>query len=98
VLIPMMNGADPSLYWPSPGNLSAMSLVTEPLKPWANQATFVRGLNVEGSNNHFAVRSIFSGAAIPDYLSPDPTTKSVDQIVADAFQAQRASKVRSLHL
>jgi hypothetical protein len=48
--------------------------------------------------NHMAVRSIFSGAEIPDYLSPDPTNKSVDQVFADYVAANGATKIRSLHL
>ena len=44
----------------------------------------------DGSINHMAVRSIFTGAAIADYLSPDPTVKSVDQVMADHVAGDRA--------
>jgi hypothetical protein len=98
VLFPSMNGADPSQFWPSAGNLAAMSPVTEPLKAYQSQMTFVKGLNIEGSTNHFAVRSIFSGFPINDYLSADPTVKSVDQVVAEHFAANAPSALRSLHL
>jgi len=98
VLFPSMNGADPSLFWPNPSNLSAMSPVTQPLRAFQNKMTFIRGINVEGSFNHFAVRSIFTGASVPDYLSPDPTVKSLDQVVADQFQATAPATKKSIHL
>jgi hypothetical protein len=93
-----MNGAAPEHFWPSPGNLAAMSLVTEPLKPWQQHITFVRGLSIEGSDNHFAVRSMFTGFPVNDYLTPDPTVKSADQLVADQFQATAPAALKSLHL
>jgi hypothetical protein len=96
VIVPMLNGSEPRFFWPSPGNLAAMSMITEPLKAYQKQITFVRGINVDGSNNHMAVRSIFTGAVIPDYLSPDPTNKSVDQVMADYTAS--STKLRSLHL
>jgi hypothetical protein len=58
----------------------------------------VRGIDVQGSFNHMAVRSMFTGAAVPDYLSPDPTVKSVDQVMADHVAATGPTKLRSLHL
>ncbi len=98
VLFPSMNGAAPEYFWPSPGNLSAMSVVTEPLAPYQSQMTFVRGLDIEGSFNHFAIRSMFTGAPVSDYLSPDPTVPSVDQVIANHFQSTSPSAMRSLHL
>jgi hypothetical protein len=98
VVFPLLNGAEPRFFWPNPGNLGAMSLVTEPLSPFQNQITFVRGIDVTGSFNHMAVRSMFTGAAVPDYLSPDPTVKSVDQVMADHVAATSPTKLRSLHL
>jgi len=98
ILFPSMNGAAPQQFWPNPGNLAAMSPVLEPLAAFRDQMTFVRGLDIEGSYNHFAVRSMFTGAPINDYLSPDPTVKSVDQVVADHFASTGASALRSLHL
>ncbi len=98
VVFPLLNGADHRLFWPNPGNLSAMSTVTQPLAPYQSQLTFVRGIDIEGSFNHMAVRSMFTGAAIPDYLSPDPTVKSVDQSFADHVAASGPTKLRSLHL
>jgi hypothetical protein len=91
-----MNGAEAGRFYPQ--NLTAMSAITEPLKEFASSLTFLRGINVSGSVNHYAVRSIFSGARIPNYESPDPTMKSMDQVVADHFQMTAPSKLRSLHL
>ena len=96
IVFPLLNGAQPNHFWPSPGNLAAMSLVTEPLRAYQRQLTFVRGINVAGSMNHMAVRSIFTGAPIADYLSPDPAVKSVDQVMAD--HAAGSTRLRSLHL
>jgi hypothetical protein len=93
--MPSMNGCAPEYFWPSG---STMGLATEPLAPWRARMSFVRGLDIDGSYNHFAVRSMFTGAPINDYLAADPTVKSVDQVVADAFQAGAPSAMRSLHL
>lgn len=98
ILWPSLNGAAAEYFWPSPGNLGAMSAVTEPLAAYQSKMTFVRGLSIEGSYNHFAVRAMFTGAAIPDYLSPDPAVPSIDQLVADQFAAAAPSALRSLHL
>jgi hypothetical protein len=98
IIMPLLNGSEARFFWPSAGNLAAMSPITEPLKDYQKQITFVKGLNVDGSMNHMAVRSIFSGATIPDYLSPDPTNKSVDQVFADHVASTGATKLRSLHL
>jgi hypothetical protein len=98
IVFPLLNGAEPRFFWPNPGNLGAMSPITEPLSPYQSQITFVRGIDVTGSFNHMAVRSMFTGAAVPDYLSPDPTVKSVDQVMADHVAASGPTKLRSLHL
>ena len=98
VLWPSMNGAAAEHFWPAAGNLAAMSLITEPLAAFQPRMTFVRGLDIEGSYNHFAIRSMFTGAPVSDYLTPDPTVKSIDQVVADRFQADAPTSMRSLHL
>ncbi len=98
VLWPSMNGCDPAFFWPSPGNHGAMSLVTEPLKAYQRQLTFVSGLDIDGSMNHMAVRSMFTGFPVADYGSPDPTVKSLDQVVRDVIQASAPTQVPSLHL
>ena len=95
---PMFNGAEDSFFLPSAGNLPAMSTVTAPLKNWQKQITFVTGVNMSGSANHFAVRSMYSGAAIADYASPDPMAKSVDQLIADKWMATAPTAMHSLHL
>jgi hypothetical protein len=98
VLFPSLNGAAPEHFWPNPGNLAAMSLITEPLAAWRDQITFVRGVDIDGSYNHFAVRSMFTGYPVNDYLSPDPTVKSLDQVVADHVASTAPTPLRSLHL
>jgi hypothetical protein len=98
ILWPSLNGATPPYFWPNPGNLAAMSPITEPLAPYQKQITFVRGVDIAGSTNHMAVRSIFTGFPIADYASPDPNVKSLDQVVADHFAATAPSPLKSLHL
>ncbi|MFT3926868.1 MAG: DUF1552 domain-containing protein [Myxococcales bacterium] len=98
VLWPSMNGAQPEYFWPNAGNLSALSVVTEPLKAYQQQISFVKGLDIAGSENHMAIRSIFTGAPIADYSSPDPGVKSLDQLVRDHLQSSAPSSVASLHL
>jgi hypothetical protein len=96
VLWPMMNGAAHEHFWPS--SPSAGSLVTEPLRAFADRTTYVRGLDVAGSDNHFAVRSIFTGQPIASYDVPDPAVRSLDQVVAAHVEATRPSALRSVHL
>ena len=96
LVFPLLNGAEHGAFWPNPGNLAAMSRVTSPLAAFQKQITFVRGVEISGSMNHMAVRSMFTGAPIADYLTPDPTVKSVDQVAADALGA--GTTLRSLHL
>jgi hypothetical protein len=96
ILWPCMNGAEAGRFYPT--NLSAMTGITEPLKEFASALTFVRGVDIAGSYNHFAVRSIFSGAKVSSYDSEDPSLPSMDQVVADHFQTAAPSKLRSLHL
>jgi hypothetical protein len=94
----MLNGAAHQYFWPSAGNLAALSMVTEPLKPYQRQLTFVKGVDIAGSFNHMAVRAIYTGAPIADYLSADPAVKSLDQVVADHFASAAPTRYRSLHL
>jgi len=95
ILFPSLNGCAPEYFWPT---ATAMNIATQPLAAYRSRMTFLRGLNIEGSYNHFAVRSMFTGYPISDYLSADPTVKSVDQVVADTFEAAAPSPLRSLHL
>jgi hypothetical protein len=94
---PMMNGADAGAFYPG-GNATQLSMITEPLRKWASQVTFIKGVNIAGSNNHFAVRSTYSGFPIGDYTSADPNVKSVDQLVADHIAATAPTPIKSLHL
>ena len=86
ILWPALNGADHKYFWP---NGEDFNVCTEPLKAHRSKITFLRGLNIEGSFNHFAIRSIFTGAPIADYLSPDPTVKSIDQEARILFRYYR---------
>ncbi|MCB9593726.1 MAG: DUF1552 domain-containing protein [Sandaracinaceae bacterium] len=95
ILWPSLNGVRPDLFWPGGGG---GSLVTEPFADYLDRATFVRGIGIEGSMNHFAVRSVFTGAPIADYASPDPGVKSLDQVVADHVAATAPTARRSVHL
>ena len=95
---PMMNGADAGAFYPG-GNATALSLITEPLRKYASLVTFIKGVNIAGSTNHYAVRSTYSGFPIADYSSPDPTVKSVDQLIADSIEASPTpTTLKSLHL
>jgi hypothetical protein len=94
----MMNGAEANFFFANPGNLAAMSTITEPLQKWSNQVTFIKGVNISGSVNHYAVRSSYSGANIGNYESPDPAVKSVDQLIADSIATAAPTAVKSMHL
>jgi hypothetical protein len=94
---PMMNGAESGAFYPA-GSATQLSLITEPLRKWASQVTFIKGVNIAGSTNHYAVRSTYSGFPIATYESPDPTVKSVDQLIADQIAATSPMPLKSLHL
>ena len=80
------------------GSATQLSLITEPLRKWASQVTFIKGVNISGSSNHYAVRSTYSGFPIATYESADPNVKSVDQLVADQIAATSPMPLKSLHL
>jgi len=94
IVMPLLNGVDHQYFWPGP----AGSLVTEPLTGYMDRLTFVRGLDIDGSHDHMAVRSMFTGAPIASYESPDPVVPSIDQVVASHFQATAPTARRSIHL
>jgi len=94
IVMPLLNGVDHQYFWPG----TEGSLVTEPLTAFMDQLTFVRGLDIDGSWDHMAVRSMFTGAPIDSYEAPDPGVKSVDQVVADHFEATAPTALRSVHL
>jgi hypothetical protein len=95
---PMMNGAEASYFFANPGNLGEMSTITAPLQKWSGQVTFIKGVNISGSVNHYAVRSSYSGATISNYESPDPTVKSIDQLIADSIATATPTLIKSMHL
>ena len=95
IIIPSLNGGAPEHFWPTNG---AMATITESLAPWSDKIQFIKGLNIDGSWDHMAIRSMFTGAVIQSYSVADPTVKSVDQLVASAFQSSSAAPLRSLHL
>jgi hypothetical protein len=94
---PMMNGALSNVFYPT-GGATQLSMITEPLRKYANLVTFIKGVNIVGATNHWAVRSTYSGAPISGYEAPDPTVKSIDQLVADKIEATNPTSVKSLHL
>jgi hypothetical protein len=96
ILWPMMNGAVINSF--NPQNFSALSVITDPLMAHKNRLLFVQGMGIEGSHDHYAVRSIFSGAPISDYNQADPLVKSLDQLAADKIAATAPTRLRSLHL
>ena len=95
---PLMNGAEAQFFYPGGGDASALSTVTEPLRKYASLATFVRGLKIDGAENHFAVRATYSGGSVSSYDSPDPVLKSVDQLLADSIAAKSPTPQKSVHL
>jgi Protein of unknown function (DUF1552) len=95
---PLMNGAESQFFYPGGSDASALSTITEPLRKYANLATFVRGLKIDGAENHFAVRATYSGGSVSSYDSPDPTFKSVDQLLADSIAAKSPTALKSVHL
>jgi hypothetical protein len=95
---PLMNGAEAEFFYPNGGDASALSTVTEPLRKYAQLATFVRGLKIDGAENHFAVRATYTGGSVSSYDSPDPTVKSVDQLIADSIAAKAPTPKKSVHL
>lgn len=95
---PLMNGAEAQYFYPGGGDASVLSTITEPLRKYANLATFVRGLKVDGAENHFAVRATYSGGSVSSYDSPDPTVKSVDQLIGDSIAAKAATPLKTVHL
>ncbi len=96
ILWPMMNGAAVDAF--NPQNFSALSTITDPLLPLKEQLLFVRGMGISGSFDHYAVRSIFSGAPISDYNQADPLVKSLDQLAAEKIASGTPTALKSLHL
>ena len=75
-----------------------MATITQPLAAWSDKIQFIKGLNIDGSWDHMAIRSMFTGSVIQSYSVADPTVRSVDQVIANAFQSASATPLKSLHL
>jgi hypothetical protein len=95
---PLMNGAESNYFYPNSPDASMLSTITEPLRKYASLVTFIKGLNVAGAVNHYAVRATYSGGSVSSYTSPDPTFKSIDQLLADSIAAASPTPVKSVHL
>ena len=67
-----------------------MSTVTEPLKSLRQADDLHPRGRHRGSDNHFAVRSMFSGFPVASYDTADPNVKSADQLIADHLAARAA--------
>jgi len=96
---PMMNGVDAKFFYPGGFDATVLSMVTEPLRKYASLVTFIKNINIAGSDNHFATRVTYSGGSVQNYDSPDPGVKSVDQLIGDAIAMSSAkTQLHSLHL
>ena len=95
---PLFNGAESGYFYPGGSNASALSSITEPLRKYANQVSFIRGVSISGSVNHYAIRSMYSGGNVSSYTSPNPVLKSVDQLVADHIEKTSPTPVKSIAL
>ncbi len=95
---PLMNGAESQFFYPGGSDATVLSTVTEPLRKYANLTTFIKNLRIDGSDNHFATRSTYSGGAVANYDSPDPQVKSVDQLIAESIAQTAPTPLLSLHL
>ncbi len=95
---PMMNGVEAKYFYPGGTDASVLSSVTEPLRKYASLTTFLKNINVSGSDNHYATRSTYSGGTVPNYDSPDPNMKSIDALIADSIAASAPTPLKALHL
>jgi hypothetical protein len=95
---PMFNGAESGYFYPSGGTASALSTITEPLRKYADLVTFIKGVNISGAVNHYAIRSMYTGGGISSYTSPDPTVPSIDHLIAESIAKTSPTPVKALHL
>ena len=86
---PMFNGAEAGRFYPGGGDASALSGITEPLRKYANLVSFIRNVNISGSVNHYAIRSMYTGGNVSTYTSPNPTVASIDQLIANHLGPDR---------
>jgi hypothetical protein len=95
---PLFNGAESGYFYPGGDSASALSMITEPLRKYADLVTFIRGVNISGSVNHYAIRSMYTGGNVSSYTSPDPTVASIDQLIANHIAKTAPTPVKSVHL
>ncbi len=95
---PLFNGAESNYFYPGGGSASTLSTITEPLRKHAGLVSFIRGVNISGSVNHYAIRSMYTGGNVSSYTSPDPTLASIDQLVANHIAKTAPTPVKSVHL
>jgi hypothetical protein len=95
---PLFNGAESNYFYPGGADASVMSTITEPIRKWGKLITFIKGVGISGSVNHYAIRSMYTGGNVGSYTSPDPTLPSVDALVASGITKVLPSPVKKVHL
>jgi hypothetical protein len=95
---PLFNGAEAGRFYPGGADAATLSGITEPIRKWASLATFIKGVNISGSVNHYAIRSMYTGGNVSSYTSPDPTVPSIDQLIAQSIARTAPTPIKSLHL
>jgi hypothetical protein len=95
---PLFNGAESNYFYPGGADASVMSTITEPIRKWGKLITFVKGVGISGSVNHYAIRSMYTGGNVGSYTSPDPMLPSVDALVANGITKVLPSPVKKVHL
>jgi hypothetical protein len=95
---PLFNGAEAGRFYPGGADAATLSGITEPIRKWGSLATFIKGVNISGSVNHYAIRSMYTGGNVSTYTSPDPTVPSIDQIIAQNIARTAPTPIKSLHL
>jgi hypothetical protein len=95
---PLFNGAESGYFYPGGADASAMSTITEPIRKWGKLLTFIKGVGISGSQNHQAIRSMYTGGSVGSYTSPDPTLPSIDALVANGITKVLPSPMKKVHL
>jgi hypothetical protein len=94
----MFNGANSGHFYPGGSDAAQMSPITEPIRKWGNLITFIKGIGIAGASNHYAIRAMYTGGSVSSYTSPDPTLKSVDQLVGDGIMKTSPTTHKTVHL
>jgi hypothetical protein len=95
---PLFNGAEAGRFYPAGADAATLSGITEPIRKYASLTTFIKGVNISGSVNHYAIRSMYTGGNVSSYTSPDPTVPSIDQLIAQQIARTAPTPIKSLHL